>query len=70
MNINLRAITEEEEKASEGKFRAVMLIDSDAYQIGEGARSLEAAKLLCAVARKSDNDLFSIYDDQVNNCLK
>lgn len=60
----LRVICEEEKAAREGKFKAVTLIDSEMYQVGDEVDSFEAAHELCALAARGESQLFQIYDDQ------
>jgi len=50
-------------KAEKGKFRAVVILDSEPYQIANDVDSIEEAKRLC---RYYENDMqpVGVYDDQ------
>lgn len=52
--------------ASRGKFRAVTMIDSCYYQIGEDTNTAEEAISLCREFAISRSDLFQVFDDKGN----
>ena len=59
--MQLRALSRSEFIASLGKFRAVIIIDSEEYQI-ESDTSIEEARLLCAIAATEYSPV-SIFND-------
>jgi len=57
----IKVIGSNEECATEGKFRSVVMLDSEVYQIGEDADSLNAAYDLC---HEHDGNLVQIFNDK------
>ncbi|OGN08701.1 MAG: hypothetical protein A3J46_06535 [Candidatus Yanofskybacteria bacterium RIFCSPHIGHO2_02_FULL_41_11] len=68
----LRVITEDTEKvASPGKVRAVALIDSEMYQVGEDVDTVEQAQsLLSQALRDPSPRLVQVYDDKGQPLIK
>lgn len=63
------------EKATSGKFRACVMIDSCVYHIGEDVSDREAAFALCEEYRGMDDAMVQIFDDKgdihiINGTLK
>jgi hypothetical protein len=57
----LRSISFSELKATPGKFRAVAMIDSDTYQIGEDVGSFDDARALCR--NEKEGTPVQVYDE-------
>jgi hypothetical protein len=59
----LRRLSNDELRASQGKFRAVVIVDSEHHQIGEDVDDRSIALALCADAGGDMNPV-QIFDDQ------
>jgi hypothetical protein len=55
-----KAISLSEMKAAPGMFRAVIVIDSEPYQVGTDVSSAHEAEELCLMTRY---DAWAVYDD-------
>lgn len=66
----LKAIGFDELKATPGKFRAVMKVDMELYQIGEDVASSAAAVQLCLDVQKIPTDRFQVYDENGEKCFR
>ena len=53
--------------AEKGKFRSVIIIDSEPYQINEDQASLEEARTLCEIALNEGFGLISVFNDKGEN---
>jgi len=65
----LRVLSDSECIAPKGKFRAVIMIDSEIYQIENDVDDLGVAQYLCYEAGNTISPV-AVYDDQGSNCLK
>ncbi len=59
---DIKPVLQEEKQASAGKFRLLVLIDSEQYQIGEDQNSVADAQKLFIDSGKDTT--YQIYDDQ------
>ncbi len=66
---NLKVLDLNQKMASSGKFRAVTLIDSEMYQIGEDVETVEMAQELCRLEARSHDQLFQVFDDKGNKFI-
>jgi len=64
----LRVIADKECVAEKGKFRPVIIIDSEMYRIGEDAGSLKDAFELLKSAEKGSGMPVAIFDDSGRQC--
>lgn len=67
----LRVVCKDERIATVGKFRAVVLIDSETYQVGEDVDTPEQAISLCALALQDPSPrIYQVYDDKGQKVIK
>lgn len=67
MDQKLTPITLSDFIAEKGKFRSVIIIDSEPYQINEDQSSLEEARTLCESALDEGFGLIHVFDDEGNS---
>jgi len=65
--MKLTPITQSDFVAQTGKFRSVIIIDSEPYQINNDQKSKRRARALCLVAASSGYGTMSMFDDKGNS---